>query len=133
MIKKRNQEKEQIIIDKLESLEQKINTNSDNNENIFKLFKETKIEYDSIIEEKINGMLVRARAKHIEHNEKNTKYFANLEKRHYESKTIHKLKINNIKFSDIKTIMNEQRSFYSNLYSNKKAIDTNTLNNSHFF
>ena len=84
--------------------------------------KETQIEYEKIIDERINGILVRARAIHIEHNETNTKYFANLEKRHNESKTIHKLTINNKEVTDIHALMNEQKNFNSNLYSKKKIL-----------
>ncbi len=119
MTKKRNQEKDHQIIERLDTLEKQLNNNTTDDENIIKSNRETKLEYDNIIEEKINGMLIRARAIHIEQNEKNTKYFANLEKRHYESKTIHKLKINNKEIRDTKTILDEQSKFYSNLYSKK--------------
>ena len=104
MTKKRNQEKEHQIIKKLETLEKQLNNNTADDENIIKSIRETKLEYENIIEEKINGMLIRARAIHIDQNEKSSKYFANLEKRHYDSKTIHKLKINNKEIRDTKTI-----------------------------
>jgi len=34
----------------------------------------------------LNGIILRARAQHVEHNEKNTKYFANIENRRSEQK-----------------------------------------------
>ena len=68
-------------------------------------------DYVKIIDKKINGMLEKSRAIHVEHNEKNTKYIANHEKRHYESNTIHKLTINNIEVIDINAILNEHKSF----------------------
>jgi len=52
---------------------------------------------------------------------KNTKYFLNLEKRHYKQGTITQLKINNKDFiqSD-SVILSECKTYYKNLYSKKK-------------
>ncbi|KAH3849835.1 hypothetical protein DPMN_092239 [Dreissena polymorpha] len=49
---------------------------------------------NGIYHTQLNGILLRARAQHVEHNEKNTKYFANIEKRRSEQKTVHKLVVN---------------------------------------
>jgi len=54
-----------------------------------------KIQLNEIIDEKIKGSILRSKALFIEGNEKNTKYFANLEKKQAEKKTIYKLKVNN--------------------------------------
>jgi len=38
---------------------------------------------------KINGILIKTRAEHIEKNKRNTKYFSNLEQHKTQSKTIY--------------------------------------------
>ena len=43
-----------------------------------------------------NNTLVRARVIHIQDNEKNTRFFANLDNIHCECKTMHKLTIHNM-------------------------------------
>ena len=44
-------------------------------------------------EEKVNGVIIHARARWHEHGEKSTKYFLNLEKRNHVKKHMRKLKI----------------------------------------
>ena len=43
---------------------------------------------DNLRDKKINGILLRSKAIYAESNEKNSAFFANLEKRHAEKKTI---------------------------------------------
>lgn len=50
---------------------------------------------EKINDRKINGHILRARAIHVEYNEKNTKYFADLERKKAEKKCITKLRVNN--------------------------------------
>jgi len=52
------------------------------------------LELELYNDKKVNGNILRARAVHIESNEKNTSYFANLEKSRAERKTMCKLKVN---------------------------------------
>ena len=52
------------------------------------------LELELYNDKKVNGYILRARAVHIESNEKNTSYFANLEKSRAEKKTMCKLKVN---------------------------------------
>ena len=76
-------------------MEDKINKDDNNNEQITKeLFKKQE-ELNQIRETTINGHILRSKAVKVENNEKNTKYFANLEKKHAEKKTLYKLKIDN--------------------------------------
>ena len=44
------------------------------------------------MEDKIKGILLRTKSEWIEGAEKNTKYFANLEKKRAEEKTIYQIK-----------------------------------------
>ncbi|KAH3878393.1 hypothetical protein DPMN_002286 [Dreissena polymorpha] len=62
---------------------------------------------------------------HVEHNEKNTKYFANIEKRRSEQKTVHKLVVNGKDLTNRNQILEEQRIFFETLYK-RKNVETNT-------
>ena len=53
-------------------------------------------------------------------DKKNTKYFLNLEKRHYKQGTISQIKLNDREFvTSHEEILTECASFYKNLYSSK--------------
>ena len=78
----------------IEKIEHKINS-ATNNENIDELKKqldENKTQLNSIIDNKINGIIIRSKATMVEFNEKNSRYFSNLEKKRAESKVINQLK-----------------------------------------
>jgi hypothetical protein len=64
--------------ERLETLEQ---TESKMDSNTFDEYQLIKKEYESIQKTKMQGILIRSRAKYIEEGEKNTKYFLNLEKK----------------------------------------------------
>ena len=66
---------------------------------------------DGIYHTQLNGIILRARAQHVEHNEKNTKYFANIEKRRSEQKTVHKLVVNGKDITNRTQTLEEQRLF----------------------
>ena len=92
-----------------------------------------KLELDSkrndlndLLDKKVNGILLRSKANLVEHNEKNSKYFSNLEKKRAESKIITKLNINGTITSNQKTIRNEQRRFYESLYTKRNTSETTT-------
>ncbi|KAH3777678.1 hypothetical protein DPMN_179126 [Dreissena polymorpha] len=63
---------------------------------------------------------------HVEHNEKNTKNFANIEKRRSEQITIHKLVVNGEDITNRTQILEEQRLFFETLYK-RKHVENNTL------
>ena len=52
-----------------------------------------KSELESMYDKKVEGSIIRARARWHEHGEKNSKYFLNLEKRNHFKKHIRKLYI----------------------------------------
>ena len=81
---------------------------------------------------KIKGAVIRSRAEFIERNEKNLKYFSNLEKRNFSMKCIKCLHIDNKVVTDESEILHEQRKFYEQLYSNnnKGNVLMDTLENS---
>ena len=69
-------------------------------------------------------MLLRMKADIVENNEKNSKYFANLEKKASERKLITKLNINGKSVTDQSSIRNEQKLFYQTLYSKHKCKES---------
>ena len=70
----------------------------------------------------MEGVLVRARAKIIEDNEKPTNFFCNLEKYNYTSKIVSKLETNDGQIiTDQFDILNETKRFYEDLYVSKDS------------
>ena len=72
---------------------------------------------ESFYEEKVKGIIIRARARWHEHGERSTKYFLNLEKRNHVKKHMRKLNINDSMTTDPLTIISEQKRFYQELYT----------------
>ena len=57
-----------------------------------------------------------------ENGEKNSKYFLHLEKRNFLRKKISKLKLSiGEETDDAETILEEEKTFYKNLYSNRNV------------
>ena len=76
------------------------------------------LQKEEISKLKIQGTIIRSKSCWYNKGEKNTKYFLNLEKRHFNKKTIKNLQLANN--SIIKTdseILKEAESFYRQLYS----------------
>ena len=74
-------------------------------------------ELEQIIEHKTKGAILRSKCRWYNEGEKNTKYFLNLEKRHYKNDVISQLKIDDDKFvTSDKDILNACESFYKNIY-----------------
>ena len=89
---------------------------------------EMQILLSSFYEEKVKGIIIRARARWHEHGEKSTEYFLNLEKRNHIKKHMRKLNINGSITKDQFNVLKEQRSFYQKLYTsrnnNNEAIES---------
>ena len=72
--------KTQAIIQEIYILEQNKNTSNNSNEHIHSL-SNVRQTLDTLYDNKMNGILLRSKASHVENNEKkNSSYFANLEK-----------------------------------------------------
>ena len=95
---------------------------SNNDETLDKLNQE-KQKLNKINEEKIKGLLLRSKAEWIEGAEKNTKYFANLEKKRAEHKTITQLNINENIETDKHKILSYVKSYYESLYKRDENIE----------
>ena len=94
---------------------------------------EKKGELERIIETRTKGAILRSKTRWHNEGEKNTKYFLNFEKRHYNQGIISQTKVkeNNFVTSD-KEILTECVSFYKNLYSSK-IVPHNIQDTSTFF
>lgn len=91
---------------------------------------ENRLELEKIIELRTKGAILRSKSKWYNEGEKNTKYFLNLEKRHYKQGTISQIKTKNGEFVTAnEKILNECENFYKNLYSStSKTNDQNDIN-----
>ena len=68
-----------------------------------------------MIEHKTQGSIIRSKTRWYNEGEKNTKYFLNLEKRHFNRKTIRGLKLENgTKIDSDKEIRENAKSFTKN-------------------
>ena len=87
--------------------------------------------YETIREIKMRGYQIRSRAELTSGWEKPSKFFLNLEKKHFLSKTISELvDENDNKVTDSGEILRMQQKFYQDLFTSKKSIH---LENSTYF
>ena len=103
------------IISIIKHLEDNLNEN-----NVYQL-EEKRQELIELRKKKVDGMIVRSRAKWIYEGEQNSKYFCNLEKRHFVQKAmcfIQKDDGNIIHDSNL--ITQEVETFYENLYASRE-------------
>ena len=78
-----------------------------------------KSELFDIIENKINGIIIRSKAEYVESDEKNSKLFSNLEKKRSESKIIKQLNVKGTLIKNQEEILEQQQIFYENLYKRR--------------
>ena len=87
-----------------------------------------KSELEALYDQKVEGIIVRSRARWHEHGETNSKYFLSLEKCNHIKKHIRKLYISGSISTDPFQIMNAQKSFYSHIRDNKQIRTVLKLN-----
>ena len=106
-------------------MEVNINDNLDSaNEHELNLLKEKKTRLEEIRQKKLEGVMLRSRCRYTDMGEKPTNYFLNLESRNFTSKVITKLIDNNdIEYVNTNEIINQQREYYKQLYSESINID----------
>ena len=85
---------------------------------------------EHLYEKKVEGIIIRSRARWHEHGEKNSKYFLNLEKRNHVRKHIRKLRLDGVISTDPFEILDAERAFYENLY--KSRLDGSEGNKPNF-
>lgn len=111
--KKRERDKmEEKLISDIEFLE---NEDYDTNKD---LLEEKKASLEQLRKQKLQGHMVRSRARWVEEGEKPTKYFCHLESRNFLNKTIKKVETPEKTYYNQLDIMTEIRGFYKSLYQN---------------
>ena len=117
MKKKKNIEEEKNLEDSIQTLEKKANKSTEEYNEIL----EKQEELEKLRQKRLEGVLLRSRARWIAEGEKVSKYFCNLEKRHYVSKTMSHIREDGIVITDSLEIANKVNSFYQKLYEKKEV------------
>ena len=114
------EEKIALLEKELEQLAAVSKTQKTNKTEQLELFKS---ELEEIIKVRTQGAILRCKIKWYNEGEKNTKYFLNLEKRHFKLSTISQLKITDQEFvTSDKEILAECETFYKKLYTSQKNV-----------
>ena len=120
---KENRKREEQLHNRLQQIEEELDTT----DNTTTTYKSIRNEYDNIKSEiedlneyKAMGHLIRSKAQWVEHGEKCSKYFLQLENRNYKTKYIKSIFVNDNLITNPKDILDEQAKFYRNLYSNNQ-------------
>ena len=125
--KKQNLQMEEAHVKEIERLKNKLTRSNDQQESErLKQDLDDKLkELDTFIENILNGFITRSKAQIIEQNERNSKYFASLEKKKAESKIISRLNVKGNLITNQQSILSEEKKFYEKLYSKKEQTDSN--------
>ena len=115
--KKSLNEKESNLQLEIKTLEE--NLNIQNNDILI----QKKMELEASRKNRIEGSIIRSRAKWLNEGEKPSKYFLNLESRNYVNKTIPRLDVNGKIIDNQTEILKETQKFYADLYSERTDID----------
>ena len=114
------QEKEKTLSSKIENFESKETLSQTEQDQL----RESKEELVRIREHRMKGVLLRSRARWVQDGEKITSYFCSLEKRNYLNKSMNKLLLDNgEETTDKRIIIDEVKTFYNNLYSQRDVED----------
>ena len=76
---------------------------------------------EKMYEEKVEGIIVRSRARWHEHGEKNSRYFLTLEKRSHVKKHVRKLRLSGVITSDPFEILHAEKEFFESLYKSHRV------------
>ena len=114
------EEKIALLEKELEQLAAVSKTQKTNKTEQLELFKS---ELEEIIKVRTQGAILRCKIKWYNEGEKNTKYFLNLEKRHFKMSTISQLKSTDQEYvTSDKEILAECETFYKELFSAQKNV-----------
>ena len=103
-------------------------------EELLDVLKSKKEQHEKTIEYRTKGAILQSQCRWYDEGEKNTKYFLNLEKRHYKQGTIIQQKTDNDNFITTgKEILEECLSFYKDLYTTKLTNEQDPSIINHFF
>ena len=115
------------LVNKIEKLEDKIIIGQIDPQTLDDL-EDSKNLLQQLRNQKMKGVMIRAKAKYYEEGEKPTKYFLNLEEKNYVSKLITKLNMGGKDIIDQKEILKTQKELYESLYKTKRN-NMNKINN----
>ena len=93
------------------------------------LLEASKQDLNDLLEQQIQGVMFRTKSKWYEEGEKNTRYFYNLEKSKYNAKTCQSLLCGDTVITDDEQILEKQREFYQNLYTEDEEVSFTLQNN----
>ena len=120
--KRQDYEEEKNLEIEITQLENNLNKTE---ENMITLLQK-KNALQTLRERKVEGIILRSKARWAAQGEKVTKYFCNLEKRHFVSKQMYKLiDKDGIEIKDTKEMVEETKKFYEKLYEKKMVNDIN--------
>ena len=85
---------------------------------------------EHLYDKKVEGIIIRSRARWHEYGERNSKYFLNLEKRNHVRKHIRKLCLSGVISTDPFEILEAERVFFENLYKSRR--DGSEVNKTNF-
>ena len=119
--KKEAERVENNLIKEIENIEKQLNSSGN-----VDLLETKKEELQSLRKHRIDGIIVRSRTQWSLEGERNSRYFCNLEKRHYTDKCMSTLEIDNGQITNCPTrIKEEVHMFYENLYKSREHCTTN--------
>ena len=112
----------------IESLENEINASPDKQQDAEQQYKRPKTELRRIYKERADSAILRSKMRWLEHVERPTKYFFNMELRNYNKKTITELTMaGGTAISNDDDILEEMRGFHENLYKTELGEDSTSL------
>ena len=99
-----------------------------------KLLEDTRSDLEEKLSERVRGQMFRCKVRWYEEGEKNTKYFFQLEKARYNAKTCYSiLQEDGTEIRDQKLIIDKQKQFYEDLYSEDKEVNFSLSNTSQIY
>ena len=128
--KKRAEVKKREIFLKhnLDELDYKICNDADLNPHILDQYEAEKNELNSLYESKGKEAIFRSKVKWIEQGEKPTKYFFNLEKKNYVTKTLLQIKLDNGEITSDMEKINKQIEVFLAKHTNPSLLMSRYLN-----
>ena len=120
--KKTNLEKETTLEKEIERLEQQ----SHKTQNEIQELSDKTEQLVKLREHKMQGILLRSKAKYAAQGERVTKYYCNMEKRHYVSKQMFRLTTRDgYTLTNTDEMLTETRDYYKQLYSKRNVQNIN--------
>ena len=119
--KKKTDNDKEILLEK-EILELETKQNKTEHDIELKVLKENNLK--ELRKSKVDGIILRSKARWAAHGEKVTKYFCNLERRHFVSKQMYKLiNKNGEEIRETNEMIKETKEFYEQLYRKREVSD----------